>query len=479
MSSTLRAVGKAEESGDLPANVEAERTVLGAVLLDPEVLRRLDGLAAGDFCMERHRLIFAAMAAVEADGLSVDPVTLGDRLARDAALEAIGGAAYLASLTDGLPRVPHPEDWARIVRDHAARRALIRAADRIAHEARLGEKSPAEALQLARDAFRATAAEERGPGFAPITVSQLYTMTADAIDWLWHELLPVGAFVLLASYMKAGKTTLLYALLSRLLRGLPFLDRPTRPCNVLLMALEENRRDVKRRLLKFGVPADARLHVQFRNAPASAGEWAELAEFVEQYEIELLILDTLARCWPVWGVDNENDNARVAAALAPLLDLCRDKNVTAVALHHTAKLAEGHGREVRGAGAILALADQALLFDRYRAGDPCDRIIRTLGRYDESPAEMVIRYDKPAATYTVLSQDDHDAEARGAERLFPQILAYLRRKAGTGATLRDVRSNVTGRGTTKDRALELLVERGQARLVDSRYYHLDHSEGVD
>ena len=62
------------------------------------------------------------------------------------------------------------------------------------------------------------------------------------------------------------------------------------------------------------------------------------------------MIDTLARCWPVLGVDNENDNARVAAALGPFLELCRQAEVTIVVLHHTGKITEGHGREIRGAG---------------------------------------------------------------------------------------------------------------------------------
>jgi KaiC/GvpD/RAD55 family RecA-like ATPase len=249
---------------------------------------------------------------------------------------------------------------------------------------------------------------EAGRIFAPISVANLYDRTSDEVVWLWHRMIPAGALVLLAAFMKAGKTTLAYALLAALLRGGPFLDRETRQTRVLLLALEENLRDVKRKLLKFGVNREAGLFVQSRPVPTAPSECAAVVEFIRERDIGLVVVDTLARCWPVWGVDNENDNARVAAALAPLLEICRDLNVTVLLLHHTGKLVEGFGREVRGAGAILALADQALLFDRYRAGDPCDRIIRVLGRYDESPAETIVRYDKAAGTYAVLGEEQAD-----------------------------------------------------------------------
>ena len=314
-----------------------------------------------------------------------------------------------------------------------------------------------------------------GPLFAPVTVGDLYKHTSDEIAWRWGQMFPAGALVLLAAFMKAGKSTLIYGAIAAMLKGLPFLDRETEQTNVLLLALEENRRDVKRRLMKFGVRPDAGLFIQFRPVPTTPSEWAALVAFVRAQQIGLIVIDTLSRCWATWGVDNENDNARVAAAVSPLLDLCRETGTTAVLLHHVGKLTtEGHGREVRGAGAILAMADQALLFDRYRAGDPCDRIIRIIGRYDESPAETVIRYDKAAGTYSVVSGELQDENARGAERVFPQLLAYLRRVSTTGATVREVRQNVTGRGTTKDRALVMLVESEKVLLRDGRYYHADY-----
>lgn len=315
-----------------------------------------------------------------------------------------------------------------------------------------------------------------GRVFAPVPLRDFYASTSDVLVWLWVGLLPLGALVLLAAFQKSGKTTFVYRLLAALLQGQPFLGRETKAVPVLLWAIEEAPRDVKRRLLRFNVPADAPLYVQTRPVPTNPAEWAELVTFVRDHGIKLIVIDTLARCWPVWGVESENDNAAVAAALAPLLDLCHQDSITAVLLHHTGKLAEAsHGREVRGAGAILALADQALLLDRYKAGDPCDRIIRTLGRYEESPAQVIVRYDVESGDYTLLEGEQEDPAAHGATRLFPQVLTYLRRRKATGASLRDVRANVTGaRATTKDRAVELLVEQAKAVLRDGRYYHADY-----
>jgi hypothetical protein len=401
----------------------------------------------------RHRAtgqVFEIVGRLIQSGRLPDPVSV------TAALRATGGkgnaGAYVASLLDAVPRgkLHTLAPWAQLVRESAS----------------VADADGAEREPDAGDAARA---------FAPVSIAKLYDETAEAIRWLWLGFLPVGTLVVLAAFMKAGKTTLAYAIIAALLRGVPFLGRETTRTKVLLLALEENRCDVKRRLRRFGVERDAALFAQFRPVPTAPAEWTALVEFVRREGIGLVVIDTLARCWPVWGVNDENDNARVAAALSPLLDLCRDLDVTVLVLHHTGKMAEGFGREVRGAGAILALCDQALLFDRYKAGDPCDRIIRVLGRYDESPAETVIRYDRGAGTYEVVGEESIDEDARGVERLFPQILALLRRKGATGTTTREVRSNVHGRGTTKDAALGRLVDQGKAVLRDGRYYHEDHA----
>ena len=72
------------------------------------------------------------------------------------------------------------------------------------------------------------------------------------------------------------------ALVAAILRGTPFLDRDTRATRVLVLALEESARDVKRRLLKFDVDRGAGLSLQFRPVPTAPAEWSALVEFVQR-----------------------------------------------------------------------------------------------------------------------------------------------------------------------------------------------------
>jgi replicative DNA helicase len=113
------------ESG-LPASLDAEKTILGAILLDnsahSEASERLE---ADDFSLDSHRRIFLRMSELMNSQRAVDIVTLAHELARYKEVEAVGGVAYLASLTEGLPRRPVIEEYIRIVKDKSLLRRLM------------------------------------------------------------------------------------------------------------------------------------------------------------------------------------------------------------------------------------------------------------------------------------------------------------------------------------------------------------------
>jgi replicative DNA helicase len=113
------------ESG-LPASLDAEKTILGAILLDnaahSEASERLE---ADDFSLDSHRRIFLRMSELMNSQRAVDIVTLANELARYKEVESVGGVAYLASLTEGLPRRPVIEEYIRIVKDKSLLRRLM------------------------------------------------------------------------------------------------------------------------------------------------------------------------------------------------------------------------------------------------------------------------------------------------------------------------------------------------------------------
>jgi replicative DNA helicase len=110
----------------LPASIDAERSILGAILLENHSYNEAaEKLKADDFALDSHRRIFSRMAELIDAGRAVDIVTLSEELAKRKEVEAIGGVAYLASLTEGLPRRLSIEEYVRIVKDKSLLRQLI------------------------------------------------------------------------------------------------------------------------------------------------------------------------------------------------------------------------------------------------------------------------------------------------------------------------------------------------------------------
>jgi replicative DNA helicase len=117
----------------IPHSREAEESVLGSLLINPEVYYELAGfLHSEDFYIHRHKWIFAAIASMFLRRLPVDLLTLTEELDRTSKLSEIGGPAYLTALVAQVPTSINAEAYGRIVESHAVRRRLVNAANQIA-----------------------------------------------------------------------------------------------------------------------------------------------------------------------------------------------------------------------------------------------------------------------------------------------------------------------------------------------------------
>jgi replicative DNA helicase len=119
-----------------PHNLEAEEAVLGAVLLDPELIHTLATmLRPEDFFLEKHRWIWEAYLALHDRREAIDPVTVADELERQGRLQEVGGRGFLIGLAARVPTTVHALDYARLVERDAIRRRLLEAATQIARMA--------------------------------------------------------------------------------------------------------------------------------------------------------------------------------------------------------------------------------------------------------------------------------------------------------------------------------------------------------
>jgi replicative DNA helicase len=150
----------------LPANVEAERSILGAILLDNLAYNQAaEHLKPEDFSLDSHRRVYSRMVDLAESSKPIDLITLVEELDRHKELEAIGDVGYVSGLLDGVPDRPSIEHYIKIVRDKALLRGLIHAAS--AAIARASDQSdPAEEILNDAEAAIFQISEKRiGRGF--------------------------------------------------------------------------------------------------------------------------------------------------------------------------------------------------------------------------------------------------------------------------------------------------------------------------
>jgi len=220
----------------------------------------------------------------------------------------------------------------------------------------------------------------------PMKLDQFMAEGSLKVDWLWESIIPRGAMFAIIGELKQGKSEFSYQMASAVAKGESFLELPTQKSGVLILAVEEHPNDVRRRLNRIGASGDLYLLCSVKNSPATI---SHIENFILKHNISLILVDTLSR---FWQADEENNNTAANAELQLLLDLCRRSNVSIGLIHHARKgLGELRHRS-RGASAILDILDQILFFDKGYSGVETDREIQILGRYQESPRNLLLKF---------------------------------------------------------------------------------------
>jgi replicative DNA helicase len=116
-----------------PQNVDAEASLLGAILIDTDAIVKIaDSISVQDFYDQRHARIYEGLVALYEKRSPIDVLTLADQLKGNGFLEMVGGPAYLTELTNYVPTAAHVEQYADIVAQKALRRRLIAASQDMA-----------------------------------------------------------------------------------------------------------------------------------------------------------------------------------------------------------------------------------------------------------------------------------------------------------------------------------------------------------
>ena len=171
-----------------PQNLEAEKSVLGAVLLSDIALPALiidENLQPADFYREAHALIFQAMLDLHAVGEPVDALTLAEHLKHNGQLERVGGRGAVDLLTASVPAVGNLRRYAQIVRENAMLRGLLHAAYDIQGRVHSHEAPPRELVDMAERLILEVAHEDRRKDF--VNIGDLLSSELDKLEHLSRE----------------------------------------------------------------------------------------------------------------------------------------------------------------------------------------------------------------------------------------------------------------------------------------------------
>lgn len=169
-----------------PQNLEAERSVLGAMLIEKEAIAKaIDFLREGSFYSETHQKIFQAIIDIYDKNKAVDFVTVAEELKKAKLLKEVGGATYLSNLIDSVATAANVEYYAKIVQEKAVLRNLIRVATQIVTDSYTDTKDVSEILDQAERAIFGITQSKVQTGFIP--VSEMVHGSIETIESLYKK----------------------------------------------------------------------------------------------------------------------------------------------------------------------------------------------------------------------------------------------------------------------------------------------------
>lgn len=393
----------------VPHNIEAEEALLGALLIDADAIARVaPTLRPEDFYRERNGIVYGVRLALYSRQDAGDFVTVCDELERQGKLEAVGGAAYLASLVNAAPTAVHAEHYAHIVERCSVMRRLINAAGKIAV---IGYEDPSDtdgALDRAEQILFQVSQRRASQEFVPLHVALKDFF--DRIDYLHQhkgEIVGVATgfqdldrltnglqasdLIIIAGRPAVGKT----AFCLSIARNAAVLHKTP----VALFSLEMSTEQLVQRLLCAEANVDAQ---RLRSGIVDEFEWHRISEafgslseapiFIDdsanistlevrakarrlkaEHDIEMLVIDYLQL---MQGRGLENRVQEVSEISRGLKGLARELDIPVIALSQLSRAVESRQdhrpvlSDLRESGSIEQDADIVIFLHREELYNP-------------------------------------------------------------------------------------------------------------
>jgi replicative DNA helicase len=437
--------------------VEAERALLGAVLLDNSALSAaLELVSRDDFFSDSNRVIFEKMIALSEGSRTIDLVTLSEELAREGLLEKVGGAANLASLTDGVPfgSMTSVTEYARIIKEKSLIRRLVHASNNVIARCLEAGDDPETLIDLAQSQIFEIAEQKVRSGF--LGVRDIVKSSFGTIDVLFDrgqrvtgvetgfvELdnmtsgLQPGELVIVAARPSLGKTALALniaanaAIEQQKHVGIFSLEMSKESLVIRLLCSEaridshklrtgfSSREDWNKMTRALGRLADAPLYIDDSPALSIMQIRAKARRLKAEKSLDLLVVDYLQL---VTGHGRfENRTQEVSFISRGLKSIAKELSVPVVALSQLSRAPEerpGHRpqlSDLRESGSIEQDADVVIFIfreDVYRRaaeeeGDSGGRCELIIGKQRNGPTGHVpVVFLKPYARFENFSAQE-------------------------------------------------------------------------
>ncbi len=457
-----------------PRAIEAEQSVLGAMLMEEEAISQaVSWLDETDFYTVSHCALFKIMAEMYLEQMPVDMITLTGELRQRGKLDEVGGMGYLSALIETCPNARSIESYAERVMLASQQRQALQAGERLSSMIYNGAGMDAiENTQAALEGIRERIARHQLP--ATITADQLLGQKLSEPGWAVPGFVPQG-FSILGGKMKQGKSWMALSLALAVASGKPFLGQaPTCKGPVLYLALEDSMVRLQQRLKTLlgddAPPPD--LHLQNLWATADNGGLERLERWLQQNTMaRLVIIDVLQKFRASRKQSNDlyGDDYAACSALKRLGD---KYGVAILVLHHLSKRdCDDPFEALTGTVGISGAADGLMVLERKRGKD--DAVLHLTGR-DIGHEKLALRFNDNGCNWELLG----DAEEVGSATAKQQILELLGQRPDMFSP-RDIIDELQLPSPTVRSALRRLDQEGLVNVKNHLYtLRSNYKEGL-
>jgi hypothetical protein len=440
----------------LPHNADAERAILGSILLGAKnVDEILSQLQLDDLFLPEHRVIFRHMTLLRKRGSPLDDlVVLHESLNSADELEKAGGTAYVSKLSDGLPRLSNVLHHVEIVKLKAHLRKKAVVAENILKMA-LGANGNASDVLSDISNLSAQLREDVGQKrILRFRSGAEIAATEEKVDWIVPGFVAKGAITELGAKVKTGKTTLLLSLIRAISTSDRFFDRPTLRTPTVYLT-EQPTASLIQAMDRASLLGREDFYV-LQHADAHGLSWptvaAEAVKECGRVGAMVLVIDTLSHFAGLKG-DAENNAGDALEAMVPLLQAAA-AGIGVVVARHERKSGGDVGDSGRGSSAFAGAVDIVLSLRKPEGNaQKTLRVLHALSRFSETPPELLIEFVDGG--YVAVG-DPQEAAIKQAKN---SILAISPEKVEEAIGLRELAETAKVPRATTQRALEdLLVE---------------------